>query len=302
MQIFLDCANSLCVPLAQEKTEGPCEVIIFLGLEIDTVQMVVRIPQSKVEEVIKKIEDLIGEQKTTLREMQSLIGYLNFCCRAIAVGRPFCRRLINSICGLTMPHHHLRISKGVRLDLAMWLKFFKAFNGISVFHDRYWLSNVDMNLYTDSAGGPNLGFGIYFQGQWSYAPWPADWHSADITKDITALELFPILVSLHIWGSQFQNKKIKFNCDNMAVVHIINTMTSRSDNVMCILRLLTLACLDNNTLIRAQLVEGSKNLICDALSRLQLNRFRDLAPEAELEPCPFPTHLWNVFNPEQSNC
>lgn len=299
---FVNFAKYLGVPLAEEKTEGPCEVLTFLGLEIDSVLMEVRIPHDKLNEVVEKIETMLYQKtKTTLRDMQSLIGSLNFCCRAIIPGRPFCRRLIDAICGLTKPHHHLRITKSIKADLSMWLKFFKDFNGISVFHDRFWLTTEDLNLYTDSAGGLHLGFGIYFQGHWSYGAWPESWHKTGITKDITAIELFPILVSMHIWDKQFENKKILFNCDNMAVVHIINKMTSKSENVMCILRLLTLKCLHNNTIVKAAHVQGSKNEICDSLSRFQFNRFRELAPEADLEPCLVPSHLWHVCNLDQGS-
>ena len=52
-----------------------------------------------------------------------------------------------------------------------------------------------------------------------------------ITDDITVLELFPLLVSLHIWSEDIRNKKIIFRCDNLAVVHIVNSMTSKSDKV-----------------------------------------------------------------------
>ena len=60
-----------------------------MGLELDSGEMVVRIPRDKVIEIIGKIKDMLSHEKTTLREMQSLIGSLNFACRAIAPGRPF---------------------------------------------------------------------------------------------------------------------------------------------------------------------------------------------------------------------
>ena len=39
------------VPIAYEKTEGPTTKICFLGLEIDSEEMVVRIPMPKIEEI-----------------------------------------------------------------------------------------------------------------------------------------------------------------------------------------------------------------------------------------------------------
>jgi hypothetical protein len=205
---FKDVFAELGVPIAHGKTEGPTEVLIFLGLELNTDQMTVRIPISKINEVVLKIKEILINKKTTLCKMQSLIGSLNFCCRAIIIGRPFIRRLINSICGLTKKYHRIRINKAIRLDLEMWLFFLNNFNGISVFHDRFWVTNEDVNLYSDSAGGQDRGFGLYFKGHWCHAQWPQVWHKRGITSDITALELFPILVALYIWGPDLVNKKL----------------------------------------------------------------------------------------------
>jgi hypothetical protein len=295
---FKEVLAELGVPIAHEKTEGPSEVLVYLGLELNSDEMTVSIPKSKINEVILKIQEILANKKTTLNKMQSLIGSLNFCCRAIIVGRPFIRRLINAIFGLTKKYHHIRIKKDIRLDLEMWLYFLKNFNGISVFHDRFWITNEDVQLYSDSAGGQDLGFGLYFKGHWCHDKWPQSWHTSGFTSDITVLELFPILVALYIWGSELVNKKIRFNCDNMAVVQIINKLSSKSEQVMCLVRCLALRCLNLNIIIKANHVPGRFNGICDALSRFQLTKFRELAPQADLNPCPVPGFLWNIFNQE----
>ena len=64
-----------------------------------------------------------------------------------------------------------------------------------------------------------LGYWAYFAGKYLF--------DMGITDDITVLELFPIHASLHIWGSDLGFKKIMFRMNNMAVVHIVNTMTSK---------------------------------------------------------------------------
>ena len=81
-----------------------------------------------------------------------------------------------------------------------------------------------------SAGGQNRGFGIYFQGKWAQKCWPKEWEEMGILKDITFLELFPVVVvALCIWGEQLKNKNIIFNIDNQSVVHIIN---KKSQNLL----------------------------------------------------------------------
>ena len=67
----------------------------------------------------------------------------------------------------------------------MWLVFFEKYNGVPVFHDRYWISNEDVDLFTDSAEGRGMGFGAVFGNKWAYGIWPEKWHTNGLTDDIT---------------------------------------------------------------------------------------------------------------------
>jgi len=296
MNHFQECMDDLGVPIANEKTEGPQTIICFLGLELDSELMLVRMPLTKIIELKEKILQVLEKEKVKLKAMQSLIGALQFACRAIVPGRPFCRRLINATCGLSKPYHHLRVTKAMKHDLEMWLAFFQDFNGVSVFHDRFWTSNAEADLFTDSAAG--CGFGIFFAGRWVCERWPDNWVQSGLTQNIMVLEMFPILVSIDLWGQNFRNKRVAFHCDNIAVVHAINTMTSKCDNVMVLLRALTLRCMKYNIMVRAEHIPGKHNIITDSLSRFQMTIFRKHAPFAQREPEPMPSHLWEIFRLE----
>ena len=54
------------VPLAEDKTIGPSFFLTFLGLEIETLEMVIQIPQCKLSEVKEKLESALGRTKITL--------------------------------------------------------------------------------------------------------------------------------------------------------------------------------------------------------------------------------------------
>ncbi len=174
-----------------------------------------------------------------------------------------------------------------------------TFYGVSVFHDRYWLSNDDILLFTDSSGG--IGFGIWFNGHWCQEKWHADWVRKGLTKDITLLELFPIVVATVVFGKHMTNKKIRFHCDNKAVVKILNTMSSKSVRVLALLRVLTMQGIFHNCVFKADHIPGSKNNVADALSRFQQERFRRLAPLADTAATPMPAYLWNIFNIQLTN-
>lgn len=53
MSHFHSCMSDLGVPVAREKTEGPTTVLVFLGLELDSDEMVVRVPIDKVLEIVQ---------------------------------------------------------------------------------------------------------------------------------------------------------------------------------------------------------------------------------------------------------
>ena len=124
--------------------------------------------------------------------------------------------------------------------------------------------------------------------------WPAKWEGEGLLRDLTFLELFPIVVAVYIWHDHFTNKRVLFWCDNLSVVRIINRQTSRSERVMRLVRKLVLTCLKFNITFSAKHIASVDNDMADALSRFQEERFRSLAPEANHRPETFPAELWSL--------
>jgi hypothetical protein len=188
--------------IAEDKTVEPTEILTFLGIEFDTLAMELRLPNEKLVELKHTLELFVQSKKVTLRQLQSLIGLLNFACQVVSPGRAFCRRLIDATCNIRKPHHKIRVTKSMREDIKVWLNFLSEYNGVTVITDNAWASNETLELFTDSAGGQNRGFGIYFQGKWVQKCWPKEWEEMGILKDITFLELFPVVVASAV-GEQF---------------------------------------------------------------------------------------------------
>lgn len=282
-QFYLLC-ETLGVPLAKEKTEGPTTSLVFLGMEINTREMSIKIPQEKVKKLNELLQMFLHSSKVTLKEMQSLVGLLNFCSRAVRSSRAFNRRFYDSMIGISKAHHFIKLNTHLIEDIEMWIYFLKNFNGVCLFHDVKWSTNEYLELYTDSAGCSELGCGAYFQGHWVFYSWPHLWGTSTIMNDITFLELVPIVLALFIWGRHLQEKKILFHTDNKALVSIINKQSSKSKHVMSFLRKLVLLSMQFNFQFRAQHIEGVFNNIADAISRKQWSRFRVAAPEADIFP------------------
>lgn len=293
LTVFQDTCRLFAVPLSADKTKGPVTVLSFLGIEIDTVAMVFRLPSDKLSRLLSLVRLAKGAKKLQLKQLQSLLGHLVFACRVIRMGRAFCRRLSWATKGITAPHHYVRITKPMRDDLGIWLSFLQTYNGQSCWL-REEVPNPQLELYTDAAG--SCGFGAFFQGEWAAERWPASWAHMDLLRNLTLLELFPIIVAVELWGERLRNHQVVFWSDNMSVVQVVNKQSASSPPVVSLLRFLVLKCLHFNICVRARHVPGASNDIADALSRQQFCRFRTLAPMASLEGLPCPAHLWNLVS------
>ncbi|XP_053563915.1 uncharacterized protein LOC128654176 [Bombina bombina] len=277
------------IPVAADKSEGPTTSLSFLGIQLDSIKMECRLPEDKVADLKSVIGRMLARKKATLRDIQSLLGKLNFACRIIPIGRIFCRRMSLLTTGVSDPRHHVRLSVEVKEDLKVWRTFLEDFNGQVIMQEIGW-SDDQLCLFTDAAGAH--GFGAYLNGQWCAGRWPEVWTEWGLTKNLTFLELFPLVVALKIWPEQLGNKRVCFHSDNQGVVWAINRLTANSPAVIRLLRVFVLECLRCNISFRAVHVPGRFNVIADALSRFQWDRFREVAPGAERDGVACPEDLW----------
>ncbi|KAJ8304168.1 hypothetical protein KUTeg_017751 [Tegillarca granosa] len=245
--------------------------------------MTVMIPSDKLCRLKDMLSELIMKNKTTLKDLQSLVGLLNFCTRAIPPARAFNRRFYDAMSGQSKPFHRIRINKEMKEDINVWLMFLDLYNGISCYDVSQWLSDYDLHLFTDSAGNAQLGCAAVLETHWCFMQWPISWHNKPILKDISFLELVPISLAFNIWSSNLQNKKIILHTDNLALVSILNKKSSKSKRVMQLIRPLVLQSMIYNIQFKSVHIDGKYNVVADALSRQQWNRFHQEFKEKD--PC-----------------
>ena len=137
-----------------------------------------------------------------------------------------------------------------------------------------------------------LVLGLIFGGRWTQGRWQDKLISNP--PSIAFLEFFPVVVAVKCWGALLANHKVLFNCDNTAVVCIINKQTSGCPRIMHLLRMFVLECLKYNIVFKAVHVPGTHNVRADALSRFQMQRFRNASPHAEpkMTPLPILPQVW----------
>ena len=289
---FLWLCDHLGVPIALEKTLGPDQCLAFVGITIDSIKMETRLPVDKIQKATELLSKYSRKRSIRLHELQSLLGFLAFCCKVILPGRCFLRRLIDLTIGTSNRWHHITLKSQARADMAAWLEFLQGFNGKTMFIEETWISSQVLHLFTDSS---SLGYGSVLGSRWLYGDFPTLWKDFNIVF----LELVPIVIAVNVWSHLLRNHSILFHTDNNALVACINKQSSRHSSIMSGIRKLVVACLKFNIRFRAVHVPGLNNQLCDALSRFQFQRFRALAPHCSQEPTVVPVHLQpaNLFKP-----
>jgi len=197
-----------------------------MGIEIDSVTMEARLPPDKIHKAIEMLTACQAKSKITLKELQSLIGFLNFACAVVAPGRAFLRRLIQLTKCVRKSWHRIRINKDAKMDIAMWLDFLHKYNGISLILEDRWLSSPTISLFTDAA--TTRGYAGVLGTKWFYGGWPPSCQYLNIA----VMELYPIVAAIKLWGHKFSNSCLLLHCDNKAVVDIINNTSSKDPTLM----------------------------------------------------------------------
>ena len=111
--------SELGVSLEPSKLEGPAQLLSFLGIEVDTVALQLRLPQEKAQQLCQKLHSCIQTRSLTKRELQSLVGMLQFATKVVWLGRPFLRRLYAMQQIGKSPSHHIRLNASARADI-LW--------------------------------------------------------------------------------------------------------------------------------------------------------------------------------------
>ena len=62
LDILLMLCRRLGVPVAPAKCEGPTTVLVYLGFELDTDNMVVRLPQAKLQRTLALVQEWVEKR------------------------------------------------------------------------------------------------------------------------------------------------------------------------------------------------------------------------------------------------
>ena len=281
----LQLCSELGLPLHPGKCAGPSTTMVVLGIELDSVNQIARLPAEKLRDLQTLLHTWHTRRWCNRRQLESLIGHLHHAAKVVWPGRTFVRRMIDLLCCFRKPDHPIRLNCEFRRDLDWWHTFISSWNGVS-----FWLYPgvpvvSDVEVVSDASGA--IGYGAFYNREWFNGVWMESQRS----ESIAYKELFPIVLAANVWGSSWAKQHVLFRSDNEAVVSILNRRTSKIPILMRLLRNLLLSAARLNFSFSSEHIPGVHNTTADALSRFNWQEFHRVAPMAQQAPTPIPPWL-----------
>ena len=169
MGIFMQVCQEIGMLVSFEKAVGLVQVIQFLGLTIDTILMVIKVPDDKRTNILKIMPKIVWKRKATSLDLQSLAGKSNFLCKAVPAGKPFIQNVYQTFVGIPQ-HRHIDLKGNLLADLRMWKSFLLQYKGWQPIISNEEHSRMAIEIFADVSGNPFLGWGAFFpsKGLWMY--------------------------------------------------------------------------------------------------------------------------------------
>ena len=310
---FMKICGMIGVPIALDKTEWSSEQIIFLGILLDGINFVLSIPLEKRERAVFLLQTVLQKRKVTVKQLQTLCGYLNFLTKAVVPGRVFTRRMYAKFSGeknmisskqtqtvlsKLKQYHHVKLDAEFKRDCQIWLSFLTdtdlapVVNRPMIDLEKSILAE-DIGFYSDASAAIDLGFGSILGKKWIFGQWGRQFMKQN-KPSIEYPELFALCAGILTWDSDLNNCRIIVHCDNQAVVHMVNSTTSSCRKCMKLLRILVLNNMRFNRRVFARWLDTKSNFLADSLSRMDLIRFRKLGPNMNQFPDHISPDLWPI--------
>ena len=244
------------------KVLYPTQCLTFLGIEIDTVQCELRLPDDRVTELLSLCKTTILKRKCSKLHLQRLLGKLNWAARVVRGGRSFLRRLITLANSVKRPHHRIYLNLSARADLLWWTSLLPAHNCKTLFPSA--IPQLPTPVLTDAS---TSGGGCVWDTDWMYVNWALD-HPALYPLHINYKETFAIVLAVWRWAPLWSGYRVVVKSDSQVAAALLNKGSSRCPVIMAWIRSLFWLKEYFSFSLFVEHIPGSINTLADSISRL----------------------------------
>mgnify|MGYP001794107950 FL=1 len=243
----------------------PCQRIKFLGFVVDSVSMLILLPDDKVQKLRSMCSELLSAITITIERLSQVIGFIVSCLPAFPYGKLHYRSLeIVKIEGLRTGNYFSLVSLTVsaKNDLSWWL------HNASSSGKPVRAPAIDIELYTDACLS---GYGAVLGSQKISSPWTVD-EKSTYGHSINCLEMLAVYLAIKSFGSELRARSVCVRCDNTTAVAYINNMGG-THALLCneLAKQIWQIAIDLQITLVASHIPGVDNTEADLASRATVN-------------------------------
>ncbi|MDD9816660.1 MAG: reverse transcriptase domain-containing protein, partial [Gammaproteobacteria bacterium] len=266
MKLVMETLQSLGFIVNRQKSiVEPQQIIEFLGFVVNSLDLEISLPKSKVQKVMKEGRRMLNKKHITVRDLSHLIGLLNSTAPAV-LPAPLHYRALQRTKNKALRENGQRYNSLVRLDadarrdLEWWTSSLQVCNGRPIIH-----KDPSMTIESDAS---KLGWGAHCQDIQTGGPWTRE----EARYHINTLELKAAFLALQTFAGRLTHSHILLLMDNRTAIAFINrkggTHSKELSDLACNM---WGWCLKKHLTIHAQHIPGKMNIRADYESRV----FRD---------------------------
>ena len=254
-----DIMSDLGVVEATKKVCRPSQTMIWLGILFNSIDMSMKIPEGKMAEIKQILREWEGRQRATQREMQQLLGLLQFVASVSPPARIYTNRMLQNM--REAPRRGTEtLSLGFKRDLRFFIDVWPGYNGLRILDKQDVQCQGELELDACTTG-----CGAYIGTQFYSEEFPDFLLSQQHT--IAHLELLNVVVAVRTWAKEWAHQRVRVLCDNMNACLAVRSGRSRDSFMQGCVRTLFMLCTVHDLELQVNHRPGILMGRADALSR-----------------------------------
>ena len=247
--------------VSKEKSNfSPSQVTTYLGMVIDSVNMQLRLPDKKVEELLNLCDKYLSNTVLDARKLASLVGKMQFASQAVEMG-PFHLRNLQRSLASTINNggwdQKLVISNPDKQDLIWWKNNLTSENRAPI------VKSKETPVVRMSSDASLQGWGAHCEGETAQGKWS----KAQTQEHINVLELTAALFGLKALIKN-RNLSVILEMDNIpAIAYIAKKGGTKNIKMSHIAQEIWQWCRSMQIILTPVHIPGVNNQIADHLSR-----------------------------------
>ena len=188
---LIDLMRKLVLTISDMKLVKPGTRVVCLGVLINSVQGTIAIPEDKLDQVNRTVQEWLGKNVCTKRQLQSILGLLLYVHKCVKPARVFLNRMLEL---LRTSHNTQRIvlTSDFKCDLRWFAKFLPLYNGVSLYDHKH--------IHQMLAGlGGRVDNCVY------HLPLVKGYNGCTIVH----LEMVNILLAIRLFASRWTQRKVR---------------------------------------------------------------------------------------------